>query len=145
MTRCASLRVAGQAGAALEAAAAEAVTAGGWHAFQETLPVSDSSRAVRQSPSCGKRPDRDSEASRPPWSTGSPPLSASRDRPSDAPPETPPVVAVTTANVWAKTQLMMHSLAAVRDPFELLVITLVPKPAQVPVCQSNWIRAYSII
>lgn len=33
-----------------------------------------------------------------------------------------PMLAVPTANVWEKTQLMLHSLVALNDPFQLLVI-----------------------
>lgn len=32
------------------------------------------------------------------------------------------MLAVPTANVWEKTQLMLHSLAAITDPFELVVV-----------------------
>jgi hypothetical protein len=33
------------------------------------------------------------------------------------------LVAVPTANVWPKTQLLLHSLAAISDSFQLLVCT----------------------
>lgn len=42
------------------------------------------------------------------------------------------LLAVPTANVWAKTELLLHSLAAVRDRFDLLVRQLVA-PAVVAV------------
>lgn len=45
---------------------------------------------------------------------------------------TPPakvLVALPTANVWDKTELLLHSLAAVRDSFELLVL---PPPLSAP-------------
>ena len=37
-------------------------------------------------------------------------------------------MAVPTANVWAKTQLLLHSLAATSDDFQLMVDTATDSP-----------------
>lgn len=43
-------------------------------------------------------------------------------RPPGAVPSITPMLAIPTANIWAKTELLLHSLAVVPDRFELLVV-----------------------
>jgi hypothetical protein len=48
------------------------------------------------------------------------------------------LVAVPTANVWAKTQLLLHSLAATSDDFQLMVNTATGSPF-VPLIVSKFV------
>lgn len=119
---------------ALEAAAAADEAAGGWHGSQfspglvtGTAAALASSRSISASDTnVGHSSSRSSvdghhlaeaggavERGLTTWQVGQP---------------AKVLVAVPTANVWDKTELLLHSLAAVQDPFELLVAPCPPPP-----------------
>lgn len=121
-----------QAAAAIEAAAAGDSTAGGWHGVQLRtqsrvgFPASlrrffESkliSGAFGWAPAATPVPTR----SQPVTKAGVRQPAGSVRKPADKQrSDAAPMLAVTTANVWKKSELMLHSLAAVKDPFQLLV------------------------
>ncbi len=101
-------------GPALEAAAAADAAAGGWHDSQlfSSGPEGDRDAALLAAGRVGTARPQKAAASRRKglWRRG---------RVAERQPEV--LVAVPTANVWDKTELLLHSLAAVSDPFQLLV------------------------